>query len=587
MSLYSYPLLIENYHEQILKTIETNRVVIIKGSTGCGKSTYIPYILKDKKVAIIEPRRIAVLSLYNILSQKISNIGYKMRFNNTIKNTTTMRIFTDGAFLNNIEDLDYDYIIVDEVHERSVRIDMILMLLRMNQKTKLILMSATLDTTKLEKYFKAVTLEIKGHGYPVETKYLNEPTNDYISEIYLTVKKILKERCKDERKDILVFLPGEEDINDCYANLRRIPSLKICKAHSTMSDAEQMKIFEKSDLTKVVLATNVCETSITIPNIKYVIDTGLCKNKVFSGISYLGIQPISQESSIQRMGRCNRVGPGICYRLYTSSYIFNLSVPEIQKSDLNSSILFLIGLKKNILNVEFVDYPTIRNLTLALDFLLSKNCISVYYKDESVSSVKHLNEKLLDDNSLDDFRSKNIYFKATNYGKKLMRCPFNVDIAHFYYQCVQNNLGYYGAIIASLISQENYNFLMPQDGIGTDLGQLINLYERYEKSEDRILFCKKLGVPFKGMEAASRIISTLNTIKTGNIDMIDKIFSDCFNHNICTRQKDGSYILERTGSVLFIHPSSSFFKRHDKKIILVDIFSSTKPFGRIIGKYLI
>lgn len=583
MSLYSYQLIIEKYHDQILKIIESNKVVIIKGPTGCGKSTYVPFLLKDKKVAIIEPRRIAVTSLYNILSQKIENVGYKMRFNNNIKTTTTMKIFTDGSFLNTIEDAEYDYIIVDEVHERSLRTDLILMLLKMNLKSKLILMSATLDTSKLEKYFKAVTFEVPGSSYPVDIKYLDEPTNDYVTECFLTVKNILKNRNKDEKKDILVFLPGEEDINDCYKVLKKIPSIKIYKVHSTMNDSDQMKIFESSELTKVILATNVCETSITIPNIKYVIDTGLCKNKIYSEISYLGIQKISKESSIQRMGRCNRIGPGVCYKLYKSSEQFNFNIPEIQRSDLTWFILFLINLRKNILEIQFIDYPSVKNIILSLEFLLLKKCIIGFYKNEKFDLLKDLNEKIRKNN--ENMISRDIYFKVTNYGRKLARYSFNIDIAHFYEQCVQNNLGYYGGIIAAMVSQDNYNFLVASQEKKTDLQVLINIYEEFEKADNKIEFCKKKRVPYKGMENTSKITSLLNKSKNGNLDKLNRIFSNCFNHNICIRQKDGSYILEKRGSVVYIHPSSAFFKRNDKKIVLVDIFCSTKPYGRIIGKY--
>lgn len=190
MSLYGYELLAEKFHDQIYKTILANRTTIIKGPTGCGKSTYIPYILRDKKVAIIEPRRIAVTSLFNILAEKIPNIGYKMRFSQKLPENSKMTIFTDGSFLNIISSIDYDYVIIDEVHERSVRTDLILSILRTNHKCKLILMSATIDTTKIEKFFNAVTFNIPGVGHPLHVEYLDTPTSDYITETYLTVKKI-------------------------------------------------------------------------------------------------------------------------------------------------------------------------------------------------------------------------------------------------------------------------------------------------------------------------------------------------------------------------------------------------------------
>ncbi|ELA42440.1 uncharacterized protein VICG_00539 [Vittaforma corneae ATCC 50505] len=384
MSLYSYSLQIEKYQEEILKAIEAHKTTIIKGPTGCGKSTFIPFLLKDKVVAIIEPRRIAVTSLYSILAQKIENLGYKMRFSKKCNESTRITIFTDGTFLNNIHDLDYDYIIVDEVHERSVRTDLILSILKTNYKNKLILMSATLNTKKLQDFFKAFVYEIPGEGHPVDVKYLDIPTSDYVTECYLAIKSIIKNRDRAEKKDILVFLPGEEDINDVYKLCKKLPVVVPYKVHSTMNDKDQLKIYEKSDLTKVILSTNICETSLTIPNIKYVIDTGLYKNKTFDRLSFLGIQAISRDSAIQRMGRCNRLGPGVCFRLYVSSQQLPLYCPAILRSDLTTVILFITNLKKNIFTFEFIDYPPIKNIQAAIEFLIDKKCIVILYKNTKV-----------------------------------------------------------------------------------------------------------------------------------------------------------------------------------------------------------
>lgn len=587
MSLYSYSLLAEKYHDQIKETIDKNKTIIIKGPTGCGKSTYIPYILRDKKVAIIEPRRIAVTALYNILRTKIENVGFKMRFASNINEKTTMKIFTDGAFLNSIDSLDYDYIIVDEVHERSIRTDLILMLLKTNYKATLLLMSATLNTTSLEKFFNATTFNIPGEGFPVEVKYLDEPTNDYVTEAYMTVKKILKERLRDEKKDILIFLPGEDDINDCYKLFKKFPGIELIKIHSTMSDNDQMKIYENSELTRIILATNVCETSLTIPNVKYVIDSGLCKNKVFNGISYLGIQPISRDSSQQRQGRCNRQGPGLCYNLYTVSQTLSKATPEILSAELSSFILQLICLKKNILTINYINQPPINTVILALEFLIDKKCVVVFYKNNKIESLSDFSSVFKGDSEIFNFDliSKDIYFKATNYGKKLMYHPFDVHLSHFYDQCVSNGLGYYGSILVALISQENYNFVNCIDQKVTDIQYLIKLFLDYEESNNKIEFCKTRNVPIKGMEIASKISNRLNKSKNGDFDRLERIFSKCFEHNICSKAGNNQYFFERLATNIHIHPTSGFFKRSDNKIVFVNVFCGSKCYGRIIGKY--
>lgn len=587
MSLYSYPLQIEQCQQEILKVIESNKTVIIKGPTGCGKSTFIPYLLKDKKVAIIEPRRIAVTSLYNTLSQKIDSIGYKMRFNKKCKDDTKMIIFTDGTFLNSIHNLDYDFIIIDEVHERSVRTDLILSILKSNYRNKLILMSATLNTNKIQEFFKAKVYEVQGTSYPVDIKYLKFPISDYIAESYLTIKNILKNRKKDEKKDILVFLPGEEDINDLYGLCKKIPSILPYKVHSMMNDKDQMKIYETSDLTKVILSTNICETSLTIPNIMYVIDTGLFKNKIFDGISFLGIQAISRDSAIQRMGRCNRLWPGICYKLYTPTQDLSTYYPEILRSDLATAILFIINMKKNIFTFEFIDYPPIKNVISALEYLLAKKCILVFYKNNTFESFQKLEKSFEHDVSLLDMNYvlKNTVLKITNYGRKLLFHPFDVHLAHFYEQCVDSKIGYFGSIIVSLISQENYNFLSSNSQKMTDLEYLINLFEEYVKSEDKYGFCHQKNISIKGMESAHRIFKTLDHSKEQDMEVLSRVFSRCFDHNLCSRLSDGSYEIHRLNRNIFIHPTSGFFKRKDKKIVVVDIFCTSKVYARIVGKY--
>lgn len=588
MPLYSYPLLVEKYQNDILKVVQENRTVIVKGPTGCGKSTFIPFLFRDKKVAIIEPRRIAVTSLYNTLSPKIPNLGYKMRFSKKVDRNTSMTIYTDGSFLNSIDlSIDYDYIIVDEVHERSLRTDLILSILKIRYRNKLILMSATLDTTKIESFFGAFTYVIPGHGFPLTIKCLDRPTSDYVAECYLTVKSIIKAKDAGEKGDILVFLPGEEDINEVYKLCRKIPAVSVCKIYSAMSDRDQMRIYEESGLTRVILSTNICETSLTIPNVKYVIDTGLYKNKVFDEISYLGIQSITRESAIQRMGRCNRLGPGVCYRLYTASQVLPKYTPEIVRSDLTTAFLRLINLRRNILTFEFIDFPPIKNVMHAIEFLISKSCVQMLYKQEKIESLEMLEKKLHEADGFIDPSAvvKELIFKITSYGRRLVYHPFDAHLSHFYEQCVAGNTGYYGSIIVSLISQENYNFLGTQPKKIPDIQYLIEVYEQYQEAEAKYEFCQKKGIPVKGMEAATKISKALDNSREGDIEFVQKIFSRCFVHNLCSRMEDGSYVLHRTNKNVFIHPTSGFFKRKDRKIVLVDVLCTTKAYARIVGKY--
>lgn len=527
MSLYSYSLQIEKYESEIKKAIESNKTTIIKGPTGCGKSTFVPWIFRNSKVAIIEPRRIAVTSIFKILQPHIPDIGYKMRFNKSFNKNTKVMLYTDGCFLNEIHDLDYDYIIVDEAHERSIRTDLILSILKVKFKNKLILMSATIDTEKLEKFFDAKTYSIPSKSYPVDIKYLEKPTSDYIIESYLTIKNILKTRSSTEKKDILVFLPGEEDINDLAQLCKKLPSISVSKIFASMNDVDQQKIFEPSSLTKVIISTNVCETSLTIPNVKYVIDTGLYKTKFFNGITYFGIIPINRNSETQRLGRCNRLGPGVCYKLYTEFQNLSSPVPEIMRSDLSSAILILINLKQNILNFEFLDYPPLKNVISAIIFLTDKNLINITYKDkkneihEDLSKMSYgvLESNVKDMGYAELYESINqIQFKITDYGRQIIEYPFDVHLSHLYHQCLINDVGYYGSLLISLISQENYTFLTSSKDIEkkSDILYLVEIMEGYLEAENKSKYCVSKNLPIKGMQIADKIFKSLSKSKGGH-----------------------------------------------------------------------
>lgn len=601
MSPYFYSLPIEEHRDRILDGIRRSKVCIIKGATGCGKSTYIPYLLSlsfpSCRIAIIEPRRIAVTSLHRTLSSAMEGVGYKMRFNKCIGSDTRIIIYTDGSFLNEVSEREFDYIIVDEVHERSIRTDVILGLFKnsiKNIKGKVILMSATVDTGKLASYFKANVLDIPGVSHPVKVEYLSKCTSDYIVESYCTIKRILlsKESAWEgfeiKNKDILVFLPGEEDINELYVLLRKLPVVKIYKIFSALSDKEQNKIYEPSSLRKVILSTNICEASLTIPGIGYVIDTGLYKVKIYDQMSCLGIQAISKESADQRLGRCNRTGPGTCYRLYTEHMYNALPLhqsPEICRSDLCQPFLQLLSHGKNLLRFEFLDYPTRANAVAALSFLLEKGCVSIIKKDNSSNLSETLTQQR---NYLDpiELSPGDVRFRITRYGRFVLRHPFDVHLSHFYQQCLDKDNGYLASILVSLISQDSCNFLKYKNkSQKTDIEFLICLLEGYLEAEDSKKYCIKYEVGIKHMNIAKKIFLELNRKKGGDIEMVERIFSFAYQHNLCERTKDGTYRHLKSNEVVWIHPSSCFFKRKDRFVVFVDAFHTTKAYARIVGRY--
>jgi HrpA-like RNA helicase len=600
MSLYGYRLPIEDWKDQILATMRRHRVTIVRGPTGCGKSTFIPCILSSpcKRIAVIEPRRIAVTSLYNTLSAVLENVGYKMRFSKNITRESRVIIYTDGSFLNEASFSEFDYIIVDEVHERSVRTDVLLGILKDNMhciRSKIILMSATVDIEKIGRYFGAGTIEIPGEPHPVRIEYAAEDVSDYIVESYCTIKKIIskREECVDGAKvanrDVLVFLPGEEDINALHLLLRKIITVKVYKVFSALSDREQNRIYEECNIRKVVLSTNICETSLTIPGIGYVIDCGLHKTKIFDQVNFLGIQPISKDSAQQRLGRCNRTGPGVCYRLYTKEMYEGLppATPEICRADLSQVFLQLLEYKRDILGFEFLDFPPRSNAVSGLKLLLDKGCAKLYdceaRKELSEDDCIALGSKAEEGGSMLENR---VRVQITSYGRMISRLPFDVHLAHFYQQCLSNNVGYYGSILLSLISQENYNFLRnTQPEFRTDIEFLIDLFERYLEAEDRKGFCVRNEVSLKGMERGARIFKVLDKKKDGDLQLLERIFSYAYQHNLSERQEDGSYRHLGSGNVVWMHPRSYFFRRRDRFIVFVDVFFTSKMYARVVGKY--
>ncbi|KAF9764202.1 ATP-dependent RNA helicase dhx8 [Nosema granulosis] len=643
--MYKYNLLIENYSTVIKSTIEENKTVLIKGPTGCGKSTYVPLLLdfNDKKIAIIEPRRIAVTSLYNTLHSVVgSKVGYKMRFNKRIEKDTNVVIYTDGAFLNDAKHKHFDYIILDEVHERSIRTDVILSILKKGE-SKVILMSATVDTNKIQRYCDAKVVEIEGSSYPARIIYNEEPVSDYIIEAYTIIKGIVlddkkkKEILKKEKKinyrtaeddvddfleinkpreeikidnpqieietdnkDILVFLTGEEDINELYKLLKRILNISIYKIYSSLSDSDQSKIYEESPLRKVILSTNICETSLTIPGIRYVLDCGLAKTKLFDKIDYMGILSISKESAEQRMGRCNRTGPGVCYRIYPREIYEKMTclIPEIKRADLTNAVLQLASFDINIFECDLLDYPTQSNVFYAISFLLRKKLIYLIvtyknkiYRIENGTIVECKNNKKL---NISEERTKKLLesvfdlkmnIKITNFGRIISSLPFDVNLACFYQECLTKKVSYYGSMLVAMISLNNYNFVKSSKNNKTDIEHLVGLFEDYLGADNKVQFCKEREVSQKFLEKASNVFNKLDKKKGGDISSLEKVFSSSFEYNKSIKNNDGSYTHIESGKKVYIHPSSGFFKKNEKYIVFVDVLCTTKEYVRVVGRY--
>ncbi|HEU4708486.1 MAG TPA: helicase-related protein, partial [Methylophilaceae bacterium] len=331
--------------DEIAEAIAKNQVVIVSGETGSGKTTQLPKICLElgRGVAGLightQPRRIAARSVASRIAQELKSplgqvVGYKVRFNDKLSESSYIKLMTDGILLAETQGdrflNAYDTIIIDEAHERSLNIDFLLgylkQLLPKRPDLKVIVTSATIDAERFSKHFNnAPVIEVSGRMYPVEIRYrpLQETDEDEQEE---TMESAIVDAVDDLSRlgggDILVFLPGEREIRDTAEHLRKHhpKGAEILPLFARLSVEDQQKIFRPSGGRRIVLATNVAETSLTVPGIKYVIDTGLARVNRYSArnkVEQLQIEKISQAAAKQRAGRCGRISNGICVRLYS------------------------------------------------------------------------------------------------------------------------------------------------------------------------------------------------------------------------------------------------------------------------------
>ena len=375
---------------EIQKLLSEHQVIVVAGETGSGKTTQLPKICLELgfgnlgMIGHTQPRRIAARSVAARIAEELETelgglVGYKVRFNDQISDDTQIKLMTDGILLAEIQNdrflNQYSCLIIDEAHERSLNNDFILgylkQLLPRRRDLKLIITSATIDVERFSKHFNnAPIIEVSGRTYPVEVRYrpvVEEDDQDQLQGILNAVDELQAEG----RGDILIFMNGEREIRDTAEALQKqnLKHTEILPLFARLSAQEQNKIFHPSGLNRIVLATNVAETSLTVPGIKYVIDPGTARISRYSyrtKVQRLPIEPISQASANQRKGRCGRVSEGICIRLY-SEEDFNsrpeFTDPEILRTNLASVILQMTALGLDDIEAfPFVDAPDKRHI---------------------------------------------------------------------------------------------------------------------------------------------------------------------------------------------------------------------------------
>ena len=405
----SYPenLPVSQKKEDIYNAIRDHQVVIVAGETGSGKTTQIPKICMELGRGIkgvighTQPRRLAARTVANRIADELdttlgNTVGYKVRFNDQVSENTLVKLMTDGILLAEIQQdrmlMQYDTLIIDEAHERSLNIDFILGYLRQllpkRPDLKVIITSATIDPQRFSRHFNnAPIIEVSGRTYPVDVRYrpIVDDADDVDRDQLQAIFDAVDELGRESMGDILIFMSGEREIRDTADALNRLdlPHTEILPLYARLSNSEQNRVFQSHSGRRIVLATNVAETSLTVPGIKYVIDPGTARISRYSfrtKVQRLPIEPVSQASANQRKGRCGRVSEGICIRLYSEQDFLSrpeFTDPEILRTNLASVILQMTSLGLGDIGAfPFVEAPDKRNIQDGVRLLEELNAIN-------------------------------------------------------------------------------------------------------------------------------------------------------------------------------------------------------------------
>jgi pre-mRNA-splicing factor ATP-dependent RNA helicase DHX16 len=622
---------IYEYKQKILDLLKKNNILIIEGETGSGKTTQIPqylyengYCEKNKKICITQPRRVAAMSVASRVAYEMGvkcghEVGYAIRFEENISPMTKIIYMTDGILLRYLlsDNLlqEFSVLIIDEAHERSIQTDIIFgiikTLIQKRTDLKIIISSATLSNEKFINYFNnAVYIKVPGRRYPVDIYYTKSPEADYIEAAVITALQIhisqAEELFEDDNKggDILVFLTGQEEIelakrmiNNQIKKLRgKIPNCVVLPIYAALPSEEQSKIFlpvQKGER-KIILATNIAETSITINGIGYVIDSGFCKQICYdprTGLETLAVTPISKANANQRAGRAGRVRPGKCFRLYTANTFKNEleeeNIPEIQRNNLINMILLMKSLGiNNLLDFDFMDSPPHEILIKALELLYALGALN--------------SEGIL-----------------TQTGLKMIQYPIDPSLtkcllaAYNKYNCFKEMI-----IIVSMLSIGTSVYYESNDENDTskkahsmfensegDHLTLLNIYHEWEDTDYSNIWCTENYIHPKAMQKARNIKEQLEYIskkKLGiDLDNIDNknteknkeenknindnirksIISGFFFNSACLN-KDGIYRTIKNPHVVNIHPNSALFKQNPKYIVYHELIYTSKEYMR-------
>lgn len=613
--------------KEIVESIQKHQVTIITGETGSGKTTQIPKMCLAAglglrgMIGLTQPRRIAAISMAQRIASELGeecgqSIAYKIRFEEKSSAEPFIKVMTDGILLaETVKDRDllaYDTLIVDEAHERSLNIDFILGYLRTllvrRKDLKVIITSATIDTEKFSEAFnKAPVIKVSGRMYPVEVRYRPvDPEKEekgettYIDEAVTCVEQLQRER---RYEDILIFMPTEQDIRETCGLLAKKCSGLVLPLYARLSGAQQRLIFAPADKQKIIVATNIAETSLTIPGIKYVIDAGLARILEYNPRSQttgLPIKPISASNAEQRKGRCGRVQNGICIRLYSQEEFSQKPLytsPEIMRSNLAGVILRMLELNLGaVTSFPFIDKPQPKSIRDGIDILRDLGALT-----------------------RDDSAEESNLFKLTETGRRMAEFPLDPRASRMMIEAQKENCVNEIAVIAAALSiqdprerpyekadeapKAHAQFAHPE----SDFLTYLNIWNRYHGSLESLptqnkqrKFCRDHFLSYKRMIEWRDIYHQIMDIIEGknkaaktrkhrkieiNQDVSDRIHRCILSgylSNIARKKEKNFYNAAKSREVM-IFPGSGLFNRAGQWIVAAEISLTSRVFARNVA----
>ncbi|KAG8937174.1 Cyclin-dependent kinase catalytic subunit [Tulasnella sp. 418] len=604
---------IYQYREELLEAIAKHQVLIVVAETGSGKTTQLPqylheagYTANGQKVGCTQPRRVAAMSVAARVAEEMGTkvgyeVGYSIRFEDCTSDKTVLKYMTDGMllreFLTEPSLEGYSSLIIDEAHERTLSTDILFALVkdiaRFRPELRLLISSATMDAEKFSSYFDdAPVFYVPGRRYPVDIHYTPQPEANYLHAAITTVFQI---HTTQPKGDILVFFTGQDEIEAAQESLQetaralgnKVAELIVCPIYANLPSEMQAKIFEPTPegARKVVLATNIAETSITIDGVVFVIDPGFVKQNSYNprtGMSSLTVVPCSRASANQRAGRAGRVGPGKAFRLYTkwaySNELDENTVPEIQRTNLGMVVLLLKSLGINdLIGFEFMDPPPGETLMRALELLYALGA---------------LNDK----------------GELTKLGRRMAEFPVDpmlskAIIASETYNCTDEVLS-----IISMLSESASLFYRPKDKklhadqarqnfvrAGGDHFTLLNVWDQWAETNYSQQWTYENFLQFKSLSRVRDIrdqlaklcdrteVQIISNPNSNDISPIQKAITAGYFYNTATLQKSGdSYRTTKSKQTVYIHPSSSLFQHQPpvKTVLYYELMLTSKSYLR-------